>query len=294
MQHSSCSAPIPETHAAELFYGSAMSSQQVPTDPPPSTIPSREDRETFVRRVRERLGVMRQSSRWLEEQADLATGTLSKLRTGSGRVKLTPKKLLQIATVLDVSPEVLVKDTCFAELFLLAPPSPDSERTGRLAAEVDELRAELAARVAALSELQERAVAREAELVSAQADVRRLLEESNTVRKHVARRDEEAVGLQAALAEARRVSNEARAEVVAVASRFGEVSSQCERWRNHALERERRVTQLEEILVQVEQQAEQRIQELRKRPHDQTGGLIVGALLGLGLGSSGSSGRRRG
>ena len=233
---------------------------------------------------------MCQSSRWLEEQAELATGTLSKLRTGSGRVKLTRAKLLKIAAVLGVSPEMLVADTCFVELLLQAPSSPDSERTASLAAEVDELRADLAGRAAMLATLQEQAAASQTELAVVQADVRRVHEENLALRERAARGDDAVNKLRSALGEALRSGAEARAEVTAVASRLSAVAAQCERWRSHALEREQRVAQLEGILAQVEQQ----FHELQQRPRDQTGGFIVGALLGLGLGSAGTGARRGG
>lgn len=284
--------------AADLEYTDAMGQPtqpeqadtfQGPPRPPPITP---EDRVTLKRRISTHLTELEKSARWLEVEANLATGTLSKLYSPKGRSVLDLRKLKAIADALQVQPVDLVEDTAFAAILLHAPETQEAQEVVALRAQIDDLRTERAALGAEVVHLrsevetltkdlvlvtQERDQAREEK---AQAEVRleNVRVESRNHKAQLAivriQRDEASkVALRIHGLEAKAATH--TAQIV-------ELGNLAQSWRTYALDRNQRVLQLEGELASWKTYAQQLL--ARQGTKDEFATAFLAGLAGLGIG----------
>lgn len=262
-----------------------------PVDAPRPPEPSRADYEAVIARLNLRLREIKQSGRWLEEQADLAAGTISKMKTGSGRVKLTRPKLDSIAKWLGVAPEALVEGTGFAALLTSAPPSPDRERIAALERDRDDLRTQRAELEAQSRRCADDLAKRDAELAQSRAGeeatglaIGRVEAQNRRLQQELEQVHAEASQKGLALREHERLARGLGAQLDGLRAQLAEAEQQRDQWREHALDRVARVEQLELTLVELQERVRMH------KPAEPLGALLLGGLIGLGLSSSGGSG----
>lgn len=192
------------------------------------------------------------SFRQLEKTLGIATGTLAKLWPGTQSVKpraLTHELLYLLTQALECSPESLVVETGFEALLDRAVETPESEAVAKAMEEVDRLQAQVAAEAARADEAERRAVAAESRAASAQdrADAY----ETELAGLRATKKD-----LVARLSAAKRellkkedTLSKLAGKLFAQKATLGKLRGDRDRWRNHALERAHRASQVEQMLA---------------------------------------------
>ncbi len=216
------------------------------------------------------------SGRRVERLIGAATGTLSKVL--SGKMALTHRLLLELATLLKVTAESIVQDTAFDSLLTMAVVTPETEQVTRLKAELDAVRVEKQAVDAALTQAHEdlTSVRKQlAEAVTANGKVKErnsaLAAELAAARSELDRVREEANQAQQKQRSALVVATNEREQRAAALAKIAALVQQAEQWRTYASDREQRVNQLEAYIQQLQAQA------------NAGNGPAVGAALGTGL-----------
>lgn len=126
---------------------------------------SAEDRSLFIERVRGCLDSMQRSARWLERNAELGSGTVSKIAKGQSRTVLDERKLQAIAAALGVTPQSLVTGTAYEALGDDSATQKQARALAEAEATVNQLSSEADARERKNAEL----AAQNAELAAANA-----------------------------------------------------------------------------------------------------------------------------
>jgi transcriptional regulator with XRE-family HTH domain len=257
-----------------------MSSESTPPAKRPITA---SDREIFRERVKEAFAATGMSQRRAEEAIGMARGTISKLFTG--KIGLTLKVLREIAAQAKVGPETLVEGTAFAQLLLEAPETPASKELADALAQVDTLRAELAARSATMTELE-----RHQAMLAAERDelLQRLLDAGHKNDALTAALEQTRTQLTAQ--EASEKTSRAMATWTGLARDFSvralaetnaklqETEKQVAAWRAYALARHQRVDYLESELAKHFVRAQQ-------QPNEEAGRLLLAMIAAFGIGT---------
>lgn len=250
--------------------------------PPTPPKPTAKDRAALKARIKARLAAKGMSGRRLEEHIGMPTGTLSKFY--SGRLAFTTKALREIASALNVGPEVLVEGTTFVHLLLAAAPSPASEGMAEATKIIDDLRAELAEKTARVDALEAELVsvrrAKEAADASAAAHKREV--EALTAQLQAATAKERATAEDLALTrrELKDVSGERDqlvANLAAMREREATTAAARDQWRKYALERAQRVAAVEAELNKM-------ALELQQQKGWTIGAALLSGITALGLG----------
>lgn len=249
-----------------------MSSPKIPTKP----IVTPADLKALCQRTKEALAAKGVSQRQAEVKIGMAAGTISKLF--KGKIALTLTALKEIAAQAGVGPEKLVAGTALAHLLLEAPTTPESEELTGVYAQLDELRAELAARDATILTVEQD---KQASRVQSERLARQLTSETKK-RESVAKTLEDERAQLATVRAAARASEFARAtEVMAhvqTKARLAEAEKQVGAWRDYALSRHQRVEYLETVLAQ-------QLAAAQQQSAGETGRLLLTAIAGLGIGA---------
>lgn len=252
------------------------------------------DRHTLRDRVRARCRELGWSDRRLEEEAQLASGTLSKVFRGGSRTKLDWPKLSSIAAALEVSPASLVEGTNFAQLLRSPPETPESKELAVLRASLDEARAQWSGRTAEVEQAREEIATLRAEVARQQRERVELERERDTAKAAVRfeadkrERAEEmlrseqraraagAVALSTSIA----IVEDKKLEIANLKAALSATEQQREEWREFGLGKEQRVGQLEAAYEHLRAEAQRSAQQ-----NANSGAITLLAALGaLGFG----------